>query len=105
MEIVNQQNITLVTAMIGAVCGILGLILGIINTWHQISKNRVRLKIIPKIAFMIDANNVLTFDRYNESVSDRFRKGIPFRLCMTRKNVKCLKTPDEEEKCKLPENT
>ncbi|MGD0551780.1 MAG: hypothetical protein ABSB25_03930 [Sedimentisphaerales bacterium] len=82
MEIVNQQNITLVTAIIGAVCGISGMILGIINTWHQISKNRVRLKIIPKIAFMIGANNVLTFDRYNESVSDRFRKGIPFRLCI-----------------------
>jgi hypothetical protein len=82
MEMVNQQNITLVTAIIGAVCGVSGMILGIINTWQQISKNRVRLKVIPKIAFMLDANNALTVDRHNSSVSDRIRKGIPFRLCI-----------------------
>ena len=79
---IDQQNITLVTAIIGAVCGISGMILGIINTCHQMSKNRVRLKVIPKIAFDIDANNTLTVDRHTESVSERFSKGIPFRLCI-----------------------
>lgn len=43
----NQQNITLVTAIIGAVCGVSGAILGIINTRHQLSRNKLRLKIIP----------------------------------------------------------
>ena len=84
---VNQQNITLVTAIIGVVCGIFGMILGIINTWHQISKNRVRLKVIPKIAFDIDANNTLTVDRHNKSVSDRVSKGVPFRLCVEVTNL------------------
>ena len=44
----NQQNITLVTAIIGAVCGVSGAILGIINTRHQLNRNKLRLKIIPR---------------------------------------------------------
>jgi hypothetical protein len=58
------------------------MILGIINTWHLISKTRVRLKVIPKIAFMMDANNALTVANHNKSVSDRVRMGVPFRLCI-----------------------
>jgi hypothetical protein len=46
-KMVNQQNITLVTAIIGAVCGVSGAILGVINTWNQLTKNKVRLKVTP----------------------------------------------------------
>jgi hypothetical protein len=47
---INQQNITLITAIIGAVCGISGAILGIINTCHQLNRNKLRLKVIPSQA-------------------------------------------------------
>jgi hypothetical protein len=42
------NTVTLITAIVGAVCGIAGAILGIINTWQQLRRDKVRLKIIPK---------------------------------------------------------
>jgi hypothetical protein len=44
---INQQNITLITAIIGAVCGVSGAVLGVINTWNLLTKNKVRLKVTP----------------------------------------------------------
>ena len=76
------EVITLTTAIIGAICGSVGVALGIINMWHQISRSRVRLKVIPKIAFMIDANNTITTSRNSARVSNLLANGIPFRLCI-----------------------
>lgn len=42
------ETITFVTAIVGAISGIAGAILGVINTWWQLRRNKVRLKIIPK---------------------------------------------------------
>jgi hypothetical protein len=37
-----------VTAVIGAVCGIAALLLSLINTWHQLRRDQVRLKVTPQ---------------------------------------------------------
>lgn len=42
-EITEFQAITLAVAAVGAV-------LGVINTWHTLDKNRVKLKVVPKRA-------------------------------------------------------
>lgn len=76
------ENITLLTAILGAVCGSVGAVLGIINTWNQISRNQVRLVVIPKIAFMLNANNTITTDRNNNRTSHLLGQGVPFRLCI-----------------------
>ena len=47
------QLVTLITAIIGAGCGILGAVLGIINMWHQLSKDAVRLRILPAHALPV----------------------------------------------------
>lgn len=47
------QLVTLTTAIIGAACGTLGAVLGIINMWHQLSKDAVRLKILPAHALPV----------------------------------------------------
>jgi len=39
---------TLITAIVGAVCGVAGAMLGVINTWHQMRRDKVRLKVVPK---------------------------------------------------------
>jgi hypothetical protein len=49
----NTGNITLITAIIGAICGILGAALGIINICHQLSRNKLRLKVIPSHAIPV----------------------------------------------------
>lgn len=49
----HTELITLVTAIVGAVTGLLGAVLGIMNTWNQLSKNRVRLKIVPSHALPV----------------------------------------------------
>lgn len=41
------ENITLITAIVGGACGLLGAVLGIINTWNQMRKNKIRLKVTP----------------------------------------------------------
>jgi hypothetical protein len=55
MEIINQQNITLVTAIIGAVCGVSGAVLGVINTRNQLARNKIRLKVTPVHAIPVGA--------------------------------------------------
>lgn len=47
---------TEIIARIGAVTGIGGLLLGIANTCMQFSKNRVKLRVVPMIAFKEDEN-------------------------------------------------
>jgi hypothetical protein len=69
----NAGNITLITAIIGATCGLLGAVLGIINTCQQLSNKKVRLKVLPQLAipcgaisnaginFMIEVINLSNF--------------------------------------------
>lgn len=76
------QLVTLTTAIIGAVCGILGAVLGIINTWHEMSRTRVRLRVVPKLAWMIDPQNVLTADRPARNTEDPVRGRPPDRVCI-----------------------
>ncbi len=43
----------MILGAIGAFFGAIGTILGIINTWNSLSKNRVRLKVTPKFAYPV----------------------------------------------------
>ena len=54
----NKYNITLITAIIGAVCGLLGAVLGIINTWNYIRRNKIRLKIIPSYVILVGSTSI-----------------------------------------------
>ncbi len=42
---------TLITAIVGACTGIAALTLSIVNTWIQFSNSRVKLKVVPEIAY------------------------------------------------------
>lgn len=46
----TSQNMTLAVAIVGAATGLLGAVLGIINTWKSIGRERVKLRIVPKVA-------------------------------------------------------
>ena len=82
-EMNSIEIVTLVTAIVGAVCGICGAVLGIINTWSQVSRNRVRLKVIPKLAYMTGANNVIKGDRRNEEFQRHLaNQGATSRWCI-----------------------
>jgi hypothetical protein len=55
------QIVTLVLAIVGALVGVAGLVLGIVNTWHQLSQRRVRLKLVPAHAIPINLDERLRF--------------------------------------------
>jgi hypothetical protein len=76
------EIITLVTAIIGAVCGICGAVLGILNTWSQLSRNRVRLKVVPKLAFMVSSNDVITASKPTRLYKEMLASGTPSRWCI-----------------------
>lgn len=76
------QIVTLVTAIIGAVCGISGAVLGVINTWSQLSRNRVRLKVVPKMAFMMGGGGVITATKATQLYKELSSSGVPSRWCM-----------------------
>jgi hypothetical protein len=57
MGMTTLETVTLVTAITGAACGILGAVLGIINTWNQVSKNRLRLRVRPFLAVVRQRSN------------------------------------------------
>lgn len=72
MAMTTMDVVTLVTASIGAV-------LGVMNTWDQLSKNKVRLKVIPKITFMTGAGSI-SGERPNDMVDRFIKSGAPWRL-------------------------
>jgi hypothetical protein len=76
------EIVTLVTAIVGAVCGICGAVLGIINTWSQVSRNRVRLKVVPRVAYMTGGNNVITGDRPSDFQDHLANQGARARWCV-----------------------
>ena len=41
------QTITFATAILGAVAGLIGVTLGLLNTWRNISRDKVKLKVRP----------------------------------------------------------
>ena len=50
-----SNTVTLTTAIVGAVCGIAGAVLGVINTLHQLQRNKLRLKVIPQHVILVGA--------------------------------------------------
>lgn len=55
-----MQNITLVTAIVGAICGVGGLLLGWFNFIHTLYQGKVKLKVIPKRAIRAAPAIVIT---------------------------------------------
>jgi hypothetical protein len=55
-------TITIITAVVGAACGIAGLVLGIINTWREAQRNRVILKVVPEWAFTNTVEGITPFN-------------------------------------------
>ena len=45
------ETVTLITAIVGAGTGIVALTLSFANSWVQFSNNRVKLKVVPEIAY------------------------------------------------------
>jgi len=76
------EIVTLTTASIGAVCGLIGATLGVINTWHQMSRNKVRLRVVPKVAFTDPNGRAITGDRPDPILYRFFESGVPWRLCV-----------------------
>lgn len=76
----NRETVTLITAVVGAVCGVLGAVLGVMNTWNQMSKNRVRLRVVPKLAWFLDSSNVLTTHLSSTETDSPLRSRPPDRL-------------------------
>ncbi len=46
----DKGTITLVIAVVGAVTGILGLIFNFLNTWRVFDRDKVKLKVVPKLS-------------------------------------------------------
>ena len=77
------ETVTLVAAITGTACGVLGAVLGIINTWAQLTRNKVRIRVVPKIALMMNANGfVITGDRHTDMMEKLIGAGKPIRLCV-----------------------
>jgi hypothetical protein len=74
------ETCTLLTAMIGAV-------LGIINTWSQFRKDRVKLRVVPKVVYLVNQmGGVLIADRPDPGMLEAMH-GKPSRLCVEITNL------------------
>ena len=56
---------------------LLGAVLGVMNTWREMMKDRVKIKIIPKIGCFMRGGFLAA-----ESNLERMPKGIPYILCI-----------------------
>lgn len=71
---------TLTIATVGGACGVLGAVLGIINTWHQINTTRVKLRVVPKVAQLLRGDTMLTLDRPSAQSAEFM--GDPATCCL-----------------------
>lgn len=69
------QIATLCTAIIGAA-------LGIMNTWHRFSKERVRLRVVPKLGWRVGRTGILAADRPAAAAEDPTGGRPHDRLCI-----------------------
>ena len=57
------DSITLGTAILGAVSGLTGVVLGTLNTWRNIRRDKVRLRVVPQYPFPSEESLVLSHGR------------------------------------------
>src|ERR1035437_252288 len=62
-----MQNITLITAIAGLVFGVVGAVLGFINTWRAFDRDRVRLLVVPRGFVTSTGETGICFDITNLS--------------------------------------
>jgi hypothetical protein len=76
------MEITSVTAIVGLMTGVAGMVLGILSTIDRVQKNRVRLKVVPKVA-STHSNNIVVETRLDPSLGTWFARGRePDRLAI-----------------------
>jgi len=78
---VNKLEVlTLATAIVGAVTGVLGAALGLVNTWDLLRKNKVRLRVVPKLTHMVNGSFAMNATRSNPLTKRLIEAGHAFRL-------------------------
>ena len=69
---------------------VLGAVLGVINTLHQLTRNRVRLKVIPKVDFMLGNEIAAATDRDDDLFQKMVENRRPARICIEVVNLGCV---------------
>lgn len=84
MESFSKEEITFAIALLGAVLGIMNVVISIVNSWRIIDRDRVKLMVIPKQAQFIGNG---CFTSINREVPQTFSKGMPVQLCIEITNL------------------
>ncbi len=58
----DRENITLITAVAGACFGLLGAVLGVMNTWRAFDRDRIRIRVEPR--FFIRTDGMVSMGGY-----------------------------------------
>lgn len=101
----SELNITLITAIIGAICGVAGAILGVLNTWHNLRRDRVRLSVRPYHAIPVGLNIApinFGIEVINLSEFPIVLEDIGFQLLANKRATLSLLTHSIETPSKLP---
>lgn len=64
----NKDSITLITAVTGASFGLLGAVLGVMNTWRAFDRDRIRIRVEP--AFFVRTNGIERIDGYRLTITN-----------------------------------
>lgn len=76
-----MTGIEITAVIVGVVTGIGGLTLGIVNTWVQFSNNRVKLRIVPMIAYKEEGEDFWTTSSLPFPATMNAIKQKKHRLC------------------------
>lgn len=80
------EIVTLTTAVVGAITGIGGLVLGIKNRRHALREARTRLRVLPKLAFPGPTDEMVTETYYSERVAAALQE-LKAYLCIEVTNL------------------
>ena len=64
----DKDTVILITAIAGASFGLLGAVLGVLNTWRAFDRDRIRVRVEP--AFFIRTNGVVTERGYRLTITN-----------------------------------
>jgi hypothetical protein len=56
-EAMPHEAVTLIIAILGAVLGLIGTVLSLLNTWRAFDRDRVKLRVVPKYAFPVGGSD------------------------------------------------
>jgi hypothetical protein len=91
-----MSDITSITALVGAITGVMGVCFGGISLWRQHDTNRVKLRVVPKIGYELNPGWMMSGTSPTPDGVKLFNSNRPKRFCIEVVNLSSFEVTIDE---------